>query len=51
MALVNPKFGGFNVTDKGGIIDKEYFEWKLARPYIILLLLNSTGLVLAVRTN
>lgn len=44
MALVNPKFGGFNVTDKGGIIDKEYFEWKLARPYIILLLLNLTGL-------
>lgn len=48
MALVNPKFGGFNVTDKGGIIDKHYFEWKLARPYIILLLLNLTGLVFGV---
>ncbi|MGY2168441.1 UDP-forming cellulose synthase catalytic subunit [Pseudomonas gingeri] len=44
MALVNPKFGGFNVTDKGGIIDKEYFDWKLARPYIVLLVLNVTGL-------
>lgn len=43
MALVNPKFGGFNVTDKGGIIAKKYFEWKLARPYIILLTLNVAG--------
>ena len=37
VALVNPKFGGFNVTDKGGIIDEKYFDWKLARPYIVLL--------------
>ncbi|MFV3383264.1 UDP-forming cellulose synthase catalytic subunit [Pseudomonas sp. NY15354] len=44
MALVNPKFGGFNVTDKGGIVDKEYFDWKLARPYIVLLTLNLIGL-------
>lgn len=44
MALINPKFGGFNVTDKGGIIDKEYFDWKLARPYIVLLTLNLIGL-------
>ncbi|WP_416771900.1 UDP-forming cellulose synthase catalytic subunit [Pseudomonas sp. RHF3.3-3] len=45
MALVNPRFGGFNVTDKGGIIDKEYFDWKLARPYIVLLALNLIGLL------
>jgi cellulose synthase (UDP-forming) len=45
MALVNPKFGGFNVTDKGGVIDKKYFEWKLARPYIVLLILNAAGLI------
>ncbi|MCX7081380.1 MAG: UDP-forming cellulose synthase catalytic subunit [Pseudomonas sp.] len=48
MALVNPKFGGFNVTDKGGIIDKKFFEWKLARPYIILLALNIAGLIFGV---
>lgn len=40
MALVNPKFGGFNVTDKGGIIERKYFDWKLALPYIVLLVLN-----------
>jgi cellulose synthase (UDP-forming) len=48
MALVNPKFGGFNVTDKGGVIDKKYFEWKLARPYIVLLTLNAAGLIYGV---
>ncbi|MCO8164220.1 UDP-forming cellulose synthase catalytic subunit [Pseudomonas sp. 21LCFQ010] len=45
MALINPKFGGFNVTDKGGIIDEKFFEWKLARPYIVLLGLNLAGLL------
>ncbi|KQQ65535.1 cellulose synthase [Pseudomonas sp. Leaf127] len=47
MALVNPRFGGFNVTDKGGIIDEKFFEWRLARPYIVLLGLNLCGLVVA----
>ncbi|MGY4495292.1 UDP-forming cellulose synthase catalytic subunit [Pseudomonas sp. TE3610] len=48
MALVKPSFGGFNVTDKGGIIAEEYFAWKLARPYIVLLVLNLVGLGFAV---
>jgi cellulose synthase (UDP-forming) len=48
MALVNPKFGGFNVTDKGGVIDKKYFDWKLARPYIVLLTLNVGGLAFGI---
>jgi len=48
MALVTPKFGGFNVTDKGGVIDKKFFEWKLARPYIVLLTLNVAGLIYGV---
>lgn len=44
VALVNPKAGGFNVTDKGGIIDKQFFDWKLARPYLVLLAVNLVGL-------
>lgn len=48
VALINPKIGGFNVTDKGGIIEKDYFDWKLARPYIILLTLNLIGIVCGV---
>jgi cellulose synthase (UDP-forming) len=48
MALVNPKFGGFNVTDKGGVIDKKFFDWKLARPYIVLLTLNMAGMAFGI---
>lgn len=48
LALVNPKLGGFNVTDKGGIIAEDHFDWKLARPYIVLLLLNVLGMVFGV---
>src|SRR5690606_22834301 len=48
LAFINPRLGKFNVTAKGGVIDEEYFDWKLARPYIILLLLNIAGFVLAV---
>jgi cellulose synthase (UDP-forming) len=44
VALVDPKHGGFNVTDKGGIIDEKFFDWKLARPYIVLLTLNLAGM-------
>jgi cellulose synthase (UDP-forming) len=45
LALVNPKLGGFNVTDKGGVITDNHFDWTLARPYIILLSLNVIGML------
>jgi cellulose synthase (UDP-forming) len=45
LAMVNPKLGGFNVTGKGGVINDKHFDWKLARPYIILLMLNVAGLL------
>ena len=48
LALINPRMGSFNVTDKGGIIARDYFDWELARPYIVLLLLNLIGLVVGV---
>ncbi|WP_288462835.1 UDP-forming cellulose synthase catalytic subunit [uncultured Pseudomonas sp.] len=44
LALINPRLGKFNVTDKGGIIASDYFDWELARPYIVLLALNLLGL-------
>lgn len=50
MAMINPKFGGFNVTDKGGIVDQKYFDWVLARPYIVLLGLNATVFCIGIYT-
>ncbi|KAF1047128.1 MAG: Cellulose synthase catalytic subunit [UDP-forming] [Herbaspirillum frisingense] len=48
MALVNPKLGGFNVTDKGGVITDKHFDWTLARPYIVLLGLNVLGMLFGI---
>jgi cellulose synthase (UDP-forming) len=41
MALLNPKWGKFNVTAKGGKIDQEYYDWKMAVPYVLLLAVNA----------
>jgi cellulose synthase (UDP-forming) len=42
-ALLRPGSKGFNVTDKGGVIRESFFEWSLARPYIVLLVVNLVG--------
>lgn len=47
-AMLNPKAGKFNVTAKGGYISNDYFDWKIALPYIVLLILNGCGLVLGI---
>ena len=47
LALINPKLGKFNVTAKGGIVDKSYFDARIARPYVFLLLLNVLALLVA----
>ncbi len=38
LALVNPKAGKFNVTDKGGIIEREIYDGRTMRPLLILAL-------------
>ena len=48
VALFNPKKGKFNVTAKGGLMEQNQFDWKIAQPYLLLALLNVTGLGFAV---
>jgi cellulose synthase (UDP-forming) len=48
LALINPKLGKFNVTAKGGQIEKNYFDWAISRPYLFLLLLNLIGFCVGV---
>lgn len=45
VAVINPKLGKFNVTDKGGLNAKEYFDWDIAQPYLILMGLSLLGFV------
>jgi len=49
LALINPRLGRFNVTSKGGIIRRSYFNRRIALPYLILLALNVAGLLMAER--
>lgn len=48
MAVINPKLGTFNVTAKGGLVQKEYFDRDIAKPYVVLLVLNAVGMVIGV---
>lgn len=47
LALINPRFGKFNVTTKGRVIDHSFFDRNLALPFLFLLALNVAGLLVA----
>jgi len=48
LALVNPKFGSFNVTAKGGVVNKTFFDGRIAQPFMLMLGLNIFGLLMAI---
>ena len=47
MALINPKLGKFNVTAKGGVVRRTFFDTKIAQPFLIMLVFNIFGLLIA----
>jgi cellulose synthase (UDP-forming) len=44
LAFLNPRVGRFNVTAKGGMVQRTHFDWAVSRPYFGLVLLNAIGL-------
>jgi cellulose synthase (UDP-forming) len=48
LALINPKLGKFNVTAKGGVVKRTFFDTKIAQPFLVLLLFNIVGLLIAI---
>ena len=48
IALFMPHKGKFNVTEKGGLNDKDYYDWDISKPYIVLALINLTGLIVGI---
>lgn len=48
VAMFNPGAGKFNVTAKGGLIERTYFDWTISTPYILLIVLNFAGLCMGV---
>ncbi len=48
MALINPKLGKFNVTAKGGVVKRTFFDTRIAQPFLILLIFNMAGILIAI---
>jgi cellulose synthase (UDP-forming) len=46
LAFLNPRLGKFNVTAKGGFVQRTHFDWSISRPYFGLVLLNGAGLLI-----
>ena len=34
LALLNPKLGSFNVTAKGGVVNRSFFDTRIAQPFL-----------------
>jgi cellulose synthase (UDP-forming) len=48
MALINPKLGKFNVTAKGGVVKRTFFDTRIAQPFLVMLLFNMVGILIAI---
>jgi cellulose synthase catalytic subunit (UDP-forming) len=48
MALINPRLGKFNVTAKGGIVKRTFFDSRIAQPFLVMLVFNIAGLIVAI---
>jgi cellulose synthase (UDP-forming) len=46
--LINPKRGKFNVTEKGGLLPNDYFDYKIVRPHLIICALLVLALIVGV---
>lgn len=42
-ALIDPRQGQFNVTGKGGLVESNYFDWRISLPYLVIIGLNLLG--------
>jgi cellulose synthase (UDP-forming) len=47
LALINPKLGKFNVTEKGTRVDRAQFDYRTSWPILGLLLLSALALMIA----
>ena len=48
MAIVNPKLGSFNVTAKGGVVSRRFFDSRIALPFLTMLAFNFLGVLCAI---
>ena len=47
-ALISPRLGKFNVTAKGGVVKRTFFDSRIAQPFLWMLGFNILGLLVAI---
>ena len=47
LALINPRLGNFDVTAKGGVVNRGFFDRRVAQPFVLLIAMNFIGLLCA----
>jgi cellulose synthase (UDP-forming) len=48
LALINPKLGSFDVTAKGGVVNRRFFDKRIASPFLFLIAINLLGILCAI---
>ncbi|HEX8926750.1 MAG TPA: glycosyltransferase, partial [Terriglobales bacterium] len=48
IALISPRLGKYNVTAKGGVVRRTFFDFNIAFPFLFMLLCNFAGLLMAI---
>jgi cellulose synthase (UDP-forming) len=48
LALINPSLGSFNVTAKGGVVNRSFFDTRIAQPFLVMIFLNCCGILMAI---
>jgi cellulose synthase (UDP-forming) len=48
LALIHPKFGSFDVTAKGGVVNRRFFDRRIAQPFLFMIAINVLGILCAI---
>src|ERR1700723_3834139 len=48
LPLINQKLGSFNVTAKGGVVSRSFFDSRIAQPFLFMISMNVLGILCAI---
>jgi cellulose synthase (UDP-forming) len=48
LAIINPKLGSFDVTAKGGVVNRKFFDSRIAQPFLLMIGMNIVGILMGI---
>ncbi len=48
LAVINPKLGSFDVTAKGGVVNRTFFDSRIAQPFLFMIGMNFVGILMGI---